>query len=281
MKKIIYSYLLIAISATFILSCEDDDPIELGDDDPRNETIVNLEATISTNQPNAGEGNLLPFSITVPQTFASDATVTARVTLDNGTFSTGTAVVPAGSNSGDGFITMPADDGDPTEGLLSENAGSFEAIAILLDEIVPGTQFEISSNSVDINIWSDTATVDGGLGLIMDWTDSANVDLDLSIDELDGATDVVDAGVSGSRFEDVFFGNNETQDGEFLVRVEVFAAVGNDVDYVINFTLPNNELVSIAGTFPALNGGETFVPARFVRTTDIASGDISYEVFPN
>jgi len=280
MKKIIYSYLLIAISAMLILSCEDDDPIELGDEDPRNENVVNLEATISTTQPNAGEGNLLPFSITVPQTFASDATVTARVTLDNGTFSTGTAVVPAGSNSGDGFITMPPDDGERTESLLSQNAGSFEAIAILPDEIVPGTQFEISSNSVDINIWSDTATVDGGLGIIMDWTDSANVDLDVFIDELDGATGLFDSD-SGSRFENIFFANNDTQDGEFLVRIETFAAVGEDVDYVLNFTLPNNQLATISGTFTALSAGESFVPARFVRTTDVASGDISYEVFPN
>lgn len=277
-SKIAFSALL--ISST--ISCEDDDPLSAGDGDPLNENVIELVGTISTDQPDIGESNFLPFSVNLPQSFSSDATVTARVLLDNGRVSTGTAVVASGQTDGSGLIQIPPDDGFFSAALKDDNAGTLTITAIALDSLERGNAYVISSNVEDINIWARTEPALGGLNIVTDWIDADTFDIDSEVID-EAFTTIFETGASGSRFEADLFQNAGREDGNYDVYLTIFSGdtAGVEIPYVVNFTRPDGTLVSITGTLPEGAPLGTRIPvARFSRVTDEVTGVTTYpEIF--
>jgi len=269
-----------AVLALGVLSCEDDEPISAGDGDPLAKNVVSVDAMVTALQPNVGEGNLTPFAVTIGNTFSSDATVTVKVTFDNGDVSTGTALVPAGATTGTGALTMPADDGFIPAGLVAENAGTLSAIAILLDELVEDTTYVIAPNATDIGIFSDTLGVAGGLNSIFDWSNSENADLDFYVID-EAFTAIFEDSETGSRFESDLFETVGREDGVYVFYTIIFTAPADEaIDYQVLSTLPDGSLNVFEGTLPAGSPQGSFIPlGSFEKITDEVSGTISYTNF--
>lgn len=268
-----------AVLALGVVSCEDDEPVSAGEGDPLTKNVVSVDAMVTALQPNVGEGNLTPFAVTIGNSFSSDATVTVKVTFDNGEVSTGTAVVPAGTTTGTGSLTMPADDGFIPNGLVAENAGTLSAVAILLDDLVADTTYVIAPNSTDIGIFSDTLAVAGGLNSILDWSNSANVDLDFFVVNEAGMD--LESGETGSRFESDLFQTIGRADGVYTFETIIFGAPADEaINYQALSTLPDGSLNVFEGTLPAGSAQGVRIPlGTFEKITDEVSGTISYTNF--
>jgi len=271
---------ILAIASILSVSCDDDDPISAGEGDPSNENVVNLEATVSADQTFTGEGNTIGFSVVLPQSFASDATVTARITLDNGSSSLGTATVTAGATTGTGSITLPPDDsvvdGATIEGIA--DAGTLSLIAILLDELESGTAYTLSSNDVSLGLYPDTLPAAGGLNVLMDWVDPVTFDLDMQI--IDRAfTSIFESSGSSDRFESDLFQNAGRADGVYDIYIRNFSASPTaDVDFILLLTQPDGTLDVLRGVLPAGSpaGGARIPVATFEKTTDVVTGVTTY-----
>lgn len=267
------------VLALSVLSCDDDDPISAGEGDPLNKNIVSVDATVTALQPNVGEGNLTPFAVTLGDTFESDATVTVKVTFDNGDVSTGTALVAAGTTMGTGALTMPADDGFIPAGLTAVNAGTLSATAILLEELIPDTTYVINPNSTDIGIFSDTLGVDAGLNSIFDWSNPEEADLDFFVVDASGAD--LESSESGSRFESDLFQTIGREDGVYTFETIIFAAPADEaLNYQVLSTLPDGTLNVFEGVLIAGTTQGVRIPlGTFEKVTDEVSGIVSYTNF--
>lgn len=275
-----FKYFLCLAIVALVFNCEDDDPLTAGDADPLNKTIVSVPVTVSSDDPGIGEGNLASFNVTLGQSFASDATVTVRIDMDNGRFTTGTTVVPAGSTSGSGTILVPADDDLLPATVISPNSATIQAIGILLDEVVPDTLFEADSNVFDLNVWSQSQEIVGGLRLQMDWNGAPGVDIDMYV--IDAAfTAIFERAESGSRFELDTFGNNEHPDGDYVVYFSVFSPDPLAVETPLSVLLvkPDNVLESYLFTLPAGTPGGFTPLVQFTKVTNTETGITSYEGF--
>ncbi len=272
-------YTKVAFTAVFalsILSCDDDEPVTAGEGDPFSKDVVAVDATVSTTQPQIGEENLLPVTVTLGQSFSSDATITVEATLTNGNVTTGEVVVPSGTTTGSGSFTLPSDDGFVPAGFFDPNAGSLEAIAIRLDELVEGTTYVTSSNQVSLDIWSKTAPGRGGLNYVLDWEDPS-VDLDLRVYS-EPEFVFYENGSSGDRFEEDLFDSAGRPDGLYVWYVVNFdGPFETDMDYRLFVTQPDGSLEVLSGTFTAGTPGPALIPfASFEKSTNVETGKVSY-----
>ena len=269
----------VAFLSLAMFSCEDDEAISAGDADPTNKTIVAVPVTVSSDVPGIGEGNLTTFSVTLGQSFASDATVTVKLIMDNGRFNSGSVVVTAGSTSATGTVLVPADDDLLPATVISPNSATLEAVGILLDEPVAATLFEAESNVLDLNVWSRSQEQDGGLVAQLDWNGAPGIDIDMYI--IDAAfTAFFEQAESGSRFEVDLFGNNEHPDGDYVVYLSVFGApLAEDTPASLLLVKPDNVLESFLLNVPAGTGGGFTALVGFTKTTDVETGITSYSNF--
>lgn len=267
-----------ALIAMAAISCEDDEPVTAGDGDPLNENVITVNATLSTTQPQIGEENLLPVSVTLDRSFATDAEVTVRATLTNGNVSTGIVTVAAGATSATGGITLPSDDGFVPAGFFDPAAGTLTASAILLDELEEGNAYIVTSNEVALDIWSMTAPGRGGLNYVLDWENAASVDLDLQVID-EAFTAILESSGSSDRFESDLFDTPGRADGVYVFYIRNFSdETTEDLEYRLFLTQPNGSLVVLSGVFEAgLPSGGARVPfAQFEKTTDPTTGAVSY-----
>ncbi|GAA0724890.1 hypothetical protein GCM10009430_29800 [Aquimarina litoralis] len=280
MKLYNLKYILaIAVFGLLFTACEDDDPITAGIGDPLTKEVINLDATIASDITITGEGNVVDFTVTLPQSFNSAVTVTARATLDNGNFTTGTAEIDAGATTGTGSITLSPDDsvidGSTIDGIA--DAVSIELIGILLDELVPDTTYTISSNVLSLGLYPDTLPAAGGLNILFDWDNPAVNDLDLEV--IDRAfTSIFESSGTGSRFESDLFQTTGRADGIYDVYYTIFSASPTeDINFNVLFTLPDGRLTVVSGVIPAGSAASTRTPiATFEKSTDAVTGVTSY-----
>lgn len=272
------TYLLLIIFGASIglISCEDDDPISAGIGDPLLKDIVSLDIAISTETSIVGEGNVLDFTVVLPQTFESDATITVEVQFDNGGVSTGSAVVKANQTSAMGSITMPPDDGFITGETIfgAADAAKLKAVAFLLDEPIPNTTFAVDSNTVSLGIYPDTLIAGGGLNIMMDWNGAPEIDLDMQVIDR-GFTAVFENSAGGVRFESDLFQNVGRPDGIYDVYARPYTTPSTE--FAVLFTLPDGRLKVITGTIPESAGDGTRIPvATFEKITDSETGVVDY-----
>lgn len=282
MKKIFnLKYIaFIGLFGLLLTSCEDDEAISAGEADPLNKEVVNIDATIESELDAFGEGKSFEFTVTLPSSFQSDATVTVTLDLDNGARTTGTAIVEAGSTTGTGSITAAPDDSveTDTDYLGSQNAARLYATAILLDELVPGTTYTISSNVIDLAIYDTLPDTDpAGLTVFLDWANPDVNDLDLYLLDFP-VTGQFDASESGSRYEEILMESADYADGTYSVAVASFTAVpAGGTPLSIVFIRPTGDLEVFNFTYPEGSPGEIYV--SFEKTTDPETGVISYTNF--
>ena len=275
-----FKYILCLFALALVFNCEDDDPISAGNADPLNKTIVSVPVTVSSSAMAIGEGNLAAFDVALGQTFSSDATVTLRIDMDNGRFTTGTVVVPAGSTSASGSIGVSADDGLMPAIIISPNSATVQAIGILLDEAVPDTLFEADSNVLELAVWARTLGIAGGLNCLLDWNGAPGIDLDMEI--IDAAfTAFFETAYSGDRFETDLFQTVGRADGSYVIWVTFYDGAGAplsvDTDIAILLTTPDNKLAEFMFTLPAGMDANVRMPfVQFTKSTNVETGITSY-----
>lgn len=273
----LYKYLFLLSGVALIYSCEDDG-VRVEQGDPLNRNVIPVGVSVSSANINTAEDVIFPFNVTLDQTFSTDVTVTAKVTLDNGNVATGTAVVAAGTNSGSGEIDMPADDGFTPAALIDSQAGIVKAVALLLDELEPGNTYVADSNTLDINLFANALPASGGINVIADWAGAPDVDLDMQI--IDRAfTAIFENAGSVTRFEEDLFQNTGRPDGIYDIYLRPYSdpATPEGTPYIILLTLPDGNLVDIQGVLDPTAPIASRVPvATFEKVTDEVTGIVSY-----
>ncbi len=280
MKNFKYYFLSLSVFA-LLIACEDDEPATAGEGDPLSKNVINLESTVATTTTLSGEGDIIPFSVTIPETFESDATVTAEVRLDNGRTTLGSATIPAGATSGTGTIGIPGDDGASSGNLYGlPDSATIKIIGIQLDTLVPDAFYTISSNEVKFGILDRTLGVAGGLNILFDWAGAPAADLDMYVYDAN-TFEQFESAATGSRYEVDLFENAGRPDGDYFVAIQVYANGSveptADIDYLFALTLPDGTVDIYTGTFEDAAADDFYYPViNFTKTTDPETGTVSY-----
>ena len=285
MKKIT-NLLLTLIIGFGVSSCYDDDPI--------NKYPVQglADVTLSVDSPNkvTGEGFVVPFTATIPQTYSEDVTVEALLKFINGEVRN-TVTIPAGSTSASGSVDMQGDD--------AANDFNGRAVTLSLSGFSLGDNaqagqpaaFNVSSNEVAITSYDRVqwpyadGVIDGSMTALFDWARPGSNDLDMLMFNAD-TFDNVESAASGSRWETDIFRNDDTRDqhpdGNYFIAIDFWVADGADIPWKIFFVHPDQKTISsFEGTFtnvtPTGGGGGDFIfpLINFTKSTD-ADGNVSY-----
>jgi len=277
MKKIKYILTLIALSC-IVVSCEDDEPITAGEGNPLNEEVINIEAVVSAEFDVVGEGINFDYTVTIPSALPSDADITVELELSNGRITTSRVEFAAGATTGTETITVAAEDdfitGDAVEG--TPNSAVLKVTGVLLDPLVTGTAYTISSNDLSLGMYSIVPEPNpAGLEILMDWPEAGVNDIDLGL--FTGAGSFLRASETGSRYESITVENTEP-DGTYLLASVAFTAppVGG-LPLKFFFVTPEGDLEVFDVDYPEAGG--LVLSLSFDKVTDVDTGITSYGNF--
>ena len=277
--KNIYKKLLFSLLSLIVFnSCTEEEeligyPLEI-----QTET-TEIVGTVSASYTSFFEGLPLNITVTLPQTFSSDAAVEVTALMNSGAQTVATITIPAGATTGTGEITLPSNDGFNSglfEGLV--NYCQLSISAILLSELETGTSYTITSNSLGVNILDQfsaytTAVANSRMNYLLDWANSDINDLDVYIAGLESSE-------TGTRYESDIF-NAEYPDGEYIIEAGLYDIAETSIPWKLFFVHPDQVTVDVfGGTFENLTIG-TGVNANvnlvtFTKTTDPDTGDVTF-----
>lgn len=223
--------LLLFLPAVVLTSCGNDDYSEAYVD---TEAKVNLVATLEAGRTMAVAGTYIDYTVTMPQSFAVEATVTVRATsIDGSKYTLSKVVVPAGSTTLSGLVKMPALNGNPGRYAGTSNAATMVVDGVALssgDDPYVMTSNKISLGLLDGNGAYDYAypndydgdgVIEPWLSISLDWEGPySDNDLDMYVIGDDGY--MYENSESGSRFEGDFFNGNWNDDQLYYVIVDMW-----------------------------------------------------------
>ncbi|MDA1116368.1 MAG: hypothetical protein O2993_07930, partial [Bacteroidetes bacterium] len=263
-------------------SCGNDDYSEAYVD---TEAKINLVATLEAGRTMAVAGTYIDYTVTMPQSFAVEATVTVRATsVDGSKYTLSKVVVPAGSTTLSGLVEMPALNGNPGRYEGTSNAATMEVDGVALssgDDPYVMTSNKISLGLLDGNGPFDFAypvdydgdgVIEPWLSISLDWEGPySENDLDLYVTDA-AVTAYYETSYSGDRFEGDFFNGNWNPDGVYLVWVDPYSMIGSSVD--VRFTATDhNGLTTLIETSVT-----EFQIVATITKTGGATNDITYVV---
>jgi hypothetical protein len=274
MKKINIVY--IVLLTIFFISCDDENENVVILDQL---TITDLVGDISVTSSIAAPGYPVGYSLTLPQSFSSDAVVTVKAVVGGTSESIGTITIPAGSTTGDGTISIP-NTGALAFGLNNTAKISIKGLALSPAE---GDTFTLSSNAVEVLLYDSvqwpygSGVVAGRATMLFDWEGSTSKDFDTRV--FDSATlNLVEDSGTGSRYEfDIL--NDTHPDGDYFLVVDIFSGSG-DTPWKFFFVHPDQTTVEVfEGVFTAAEvaSGIVFPVIEWTKSTDV-NGNVSYVV---
>ena len=148
--------LFLLIPAMFLTSCGEDDYSEAYVD---TEAKTNLVATLEVNRTKAAAGTYIDYTVTMPQSFAVEATVTVRATsVDGSKYTLSKVVVPAGSTTLSGLVKMPALNGNPGRYEGNSNAATMEVDGVALSS--GDDPYVMTSNNISLGLLDGNGVFD-------------------------------------------------------------------------------------------------------------------------
>jgi len=272
--------LLLFLPAVVLTSCGNDDYSEAYVD---TEAKVNLVATLEAGRTMAVAGTYIDYTVTMPQSFAVEATVTVRATsVDGSKYTLSKVVVPAGSTTLSGLVKMPALNGNPGRYEGTSNAATMEVDGVALssgDDPYVMTSNKISLGLLDGNGAYDFAypvdydgdgVIEPWLSISLDWEGPySDNDIDMYVIGDDGY--MYESSTSGSRFEGDFFNGNWNDDQLYYVIIDLWS--GN-TPMAVRFTATDHHSVT---TLIEASLTDTMIIATIDKTGG-ASNDITYVV---
>ena len=271
MKKIKY-FLFTLVIGGLLSSCYSDDALP----EYPVQGLSDIAVTINSSNSVTGEGFGVPFTASLPQAFTSDATLETKLLFEGGFVASTSTIVPAGSTSVNGSISMQGDDG------LSKFTGRDLTLSISGIALADQSQaFNITSNeavlkSFDRVQWPyGAATIAGRMTLLIDWENPNTNDIDMYV--FSETFDQVEAGTTTSRWETDIF-NDTHPDGNYFVAIDLWDATG-DLPWQLFFVDPDQTTVTkFDGIFAAADtaaGTFVFPLVNFTKSTD-ADDNVSY-----
>jgi len=262
-----YKYSIIAMAILSMMSCGDD---EFSREYQDTEAKTELVGTLTPSRTKATAGSLIAFSVTIPQSFDTDASVEVSAIAGlsdlevNQSVSKAYVTIAAGETTGTGSIAMPGSTDLAADffGIADYAKMSISGIAlaegddpyVMTSDATFLTFLQTNSfynapypvdyagaGGEDFPGWND-GVVEPWLSISLDWADSDNVDLDLYV--LDSTNAAYETSDSGSRFEGDFFNGNWFPDGEYGIYVAFFGAP-TAVDYIFTATDQNGTVTQI------------------------------------
>lgn len=229
-----FKYFLFCLPLAFVLSCVDDDYSEAYvDTEVKTALVGTLELDFGSAPPHIYVG----FTVTLPQSFDVESTVTVRATnADAGNYHIAKVTVPAGEVTLRGSIQMPDTSvGVPNDFYGVENEVYVEVDGIALSE--GDDPYTLTSNRVpltllDTNYPYDTpypvdydgdGVIEPWLSLSLDWEgpyDNLENDLDMYV--IDEDLLLYEYSWSETRFEGDFFNGNWFPDGVYDVYIDIW-----------------------------------------------------------
>ncbi len=272
--------LLLFLPAVVLTSCGNDDYSEAYVD---TEAKVNLVATLEAGRTMAVAGTYIDYTVTMPQSFAVEATVTVRATsIDGSKYTLSKVVVPAGSTTLSGLVKMPALNGNPGRYEGTSNAATMEVDGVALssgDDPYVMTSNKISLGLLDGNGAYDYAypvdydgdgVLEPWLSISLDW-EGPYTDNDLDMFVVGADNYLYENSESGSRFEADFFNGNWFPDQVYYVIIDMWT--GN-TPMAVRFTATDHNSVT---TLVESTYTDTMIIATITKTGG-ATNDITYVV---
>jgi len=272
--------LLLFLPAVVLTSCGNDDYSEAYVD---TEAKVNLVATLEAGRTMAVAGTYIDYTVTMPQSFAVEATVTVRATsVDGSKYTLSKVVVPAGSTTLSGLVKMPALNGNPGRYEGTSNAATMEVDGVALssgDDPYVMTSNKISLGLLDGNGAYDFAypvdydgdgVIEPWLSISLDWEGPySDNDIDMYVFGDDGY--MYESSGTSSRFEGDFFNGNWNDDQLYYVYIDLWT--GN-TPMAVRFTATDHH-----GVTTLIEGSITDSTVfATIDKTGGATNDITYVV---
>lgn len=268
-----YKYSIIAMAILSMMSCGDD---EFSREYQDTEAKTELVGTLTPSRTKATAGSLIAFSVTIPQSFDTDASVEVSAIAGlsdlevNQSVSKAYVTIAAGETTGTGSIAMPGSTALAADffGIADYAKMSISGIALAEGDdpyvmtsdatLLTFLQTNGSYNAAypvdyagdggeDYPGWND-GVVEPWLSISLDWADSDNVDLDMYV--LDSTNTTYESSLSGSRFEGDFFNGNWFPDGEYGIYIAAYYNTGA-VDYMFTATDQNGTVTQIESSIDA------------------------------
>ncbi len=253
-----------------MFSCTDDDNSDAGSyANGISTTTVNVTATLSTVTTFTNDEDNFDVTLTIDSTYPSDATMRLKFEYDDTRVLTKLVTIPAGSTSVTTDIQLPSDNGISSGNVtFLNNAASLIADGFTLADPVAGTDYTVSSNTLEFDLYDRVPVRDeNSFGFVFDWSNSAGNDLDLYLYETSTFT-VVDAQFTGSRFEVTsLLADATVGDGTYSVAFEVWTATDTSVDYKVLLRNTDNTTVYYEDTISPIAAGDFIFPDVAVERT--------------
>ncbi len=280
MKKINIPVILGALALFTLGSCyEDEGDVTTLEE---NVTAIPVEATVSVNRDFTGDGDLIGLDVSISRAIDSTATLGVEVRIDDARGVNTFVELPAGQTSIFVQAVVPPGNAFAAEGITPiENMADAKVIGLVSN--VPGEQYAISSNEVELDLYDRLPSVNRDAATILfDWTNPLANDLDMQLFYDDnGAFVNIANGFSSTRYEELSIGSDPVDfpDGDYLVFLSAFTANDTPIDYNVFYRTENGSNIVFDGlsTFTAdeIAGGR--IDAIITKTTD-ADGEVSFIV---
>lgn len=276
---------LMFVGISIFTSCKEDDEIQEIQIEG-NEVV--LTPTVTLDNGNFGlEGQNLDYTVTLPTSFSSDATVTVSVGFSDATssFSDSAITIPAGETQGNGSLILNSIGGtNPFSGINT----TIGVKGIILAE-TDGNNYVISSDSlINFPLYEEFVDDSDDLTVSIDWDESAaTADLDIAL-WTEFGTFAGSVSQTSSRFEEFTFGS-DLNDGTYELRfrnfaqdqavlaLNVFLKNADDTVELFQKEIPNPVTFPTAW-FPAANDNILFTIVKTTDNTDPDNPVASYTV---
>lgn len=274
MKNIKYLFISLSFLAFFACDDSDDGAIALTD--------VAVEATIAADKDLVEETDDVGYSVSINQTFSSDADMRVNVRFnDDRQFST-TLTIPAGETSASGVLLFRSDDGTPIDpfqngGVLTDFV-TLKVTGIVLSEPTVGDNYVISSNEVLLDLIDGTPSALGEPGLSITFTWESGDDYDLFYNGNLG----LNAGATGNNPEALTLTDAQISDGDSQLVYNPFSKTSTgDITYRVVIKVTNADetvdLMSFSGSLDAANSAATSIyPLVNINKTTDGAGVATY-----
>jgi hypothetical protein len=275
--KNIFSYITVLAISFSIVSCDQEENVGYSTFTPTSPT---LSVTTSVNSKSLIEdGSAYTFTATMSETQLVDvklsvSQIDGNATLGDDFTMDGTLVIPAGSTSASGKITILSDDlSEETETVKIQIGGIDTANVTLTPATMEFTILNYTDGDLVIDMsWAMGSTTTDNAGAAIDPTDFA--DLRLLVSTEPNNTDLI-GGADGGSFESFVLASS-TPDGDYYIVADFYAVdetIARDLN--INLTFNQAGLINdLSMDFPAgLSSDNSCASVYYVMAKIVKSGN--------
>lgn len=276
---------LLATMSLMVISCEDDDELDVVNIPSQSSAVVSLSFD---QEPFFGRGGAVDYTVDLQGSSSLDRQVKLSSQTGTQRFSD-IAVAESGTSVAEGTFTIPNIGGS----LAFDEKGSFSTsvVGVRQGELVAdeeGDEFFNASGGDTVATTSDPITVEyfdrtpsassTGLNYLLDWNNPSVNDLDLFVID-EAFTDIFENSETGSRYENDVF-NNTNLDGKYDFYISIFDLVNEFTTEAINSRLfvidsrGNKTLLEF--TIPAGTATNDFTLVGTFTQTTSAEGEVNY-----